>query len=294
MYPQLPDNLPVLPAREEQSHKGSFGRALLLGGSLGMPGAISLTGRACLKGGAGLVTVAVPDAIVNTVASFDPAYMTWPLPTDRRGQVPLHAKQKLLAKLEPADCLAVGPGLGTSQGLYLLVSELYQSLSKPMVVDADGLNLLAMRPAPLLHSGGARVITPHLGEFRRLTGNAALDMDQAASLAERLAAEHRVVIVLKGARTFVTNGQRNWHNPSGNPGLATGGTGDVLTGLVTALLAQGLSAFESAVLGVYLHGLAADIAIQETSQPGLTATDLVDFLEPAWCHYSRWRDAVSR
>lgn len=289
----LPQGLPILPPRDPHSHKGTYGRALLVGGSLGMPGSISLSGRACLKGGAGLVTVAVPDAIINTVATFDPAYMTWPLPTDREGRIPLHARNKLRPKVEQADCMAIGPGLGQSQGLFLLVSELYEQFKKPLVVDADGLNLLSQREVPLAGAAGPRVLTPHLGEFRRLTRSPELTMQDAAQEAERLAAQHNVVIVLKGAQTLVTDGKRQWHNPTGNPGLATGGTGDVLTGLLTGVLAQGLAAYEAAVLATYLHGLAADIAVERTSQPGLTATDLVAFLETAWLHYAQQRDQNS-
>lgn len=285
MSAPLPSGLPILAPREKDSHKGTFGRALLIGGSVGMPGSISLSGRACLKGGAGLVTLAVPEEIIDTVAGFEAAYMTWALPTDRHGKIPLHAKSRLQSKLEQADCVAVGPGLGQSRGLELLVSDLYETFPRTMVVDADGLNLLSQRNCPCCGAAGPRIITPHLGEFRRLVGNPHLEMKEAQGLAKELAEQQQIVVVLKGAQTLVTDGHREWHNPTGNPGLATGGSGDVLTGLITAVVAQSLSAYEAAVLGVFLHGLAADIAVKETSQPGLTATDLLDFLEDAWCEY---------
>lgn len=289
----LPTGLPKLAARTSDSHKGTFGRALLVGGSVGMPGSISLSGQACLKGGAGLVTLAVPDAIINTVANFEASYMTWALPTDRDGHIPLHAKGRLQEKLTTADCLAIGPGLGQSRGLFHLVSHLHETFDRPMVVDADGLNLLSQRDEPLSRTAGPRVITPHLGEFRRLVGKPHLTMDEARDMAIALADRYQTVIVLKGPQTLVTDGTHHWHNPTGNPGLATGGTGDVLTGLITALLAQALDVYQAAVLAVYLHGSAADLAVEETTQPGLTASDLLSFVEDAWRDYESRRDLPS-
>ncbi|WDI42818.1 NAD(P)H-hydrate dehydratase [Bremerella sp. P1] len=289
----LPSGLPIITPRAADSHKGTFGRALLVGGSVGMPGSISLSGQACLKGGAGLVTLAVPDAIINTVANFEPSYMTWALPTDRHGHIPFHAKARLSEKLQPADCLGVGPGLGQSRGLFHLVAYLYETFAKPMIIDADGLNLLSQREDPLAGHAGPRVITPHLGEFQRLVGKPHLSMEDARSMAVELASRQEIVVVLKGPNTLVTDGQRQWHNPTGNPGLATGGTGDVLTGLITALLAQSLVVYDAAVLAVFLHGLAADLAIQETTQAGLTASDLLSFVEEAWRDYESRRDVPS-
>ncbi|QDU74780.1 ATP-dependent (S)-NAD(P)H-hydrate dehydratase [Bremerella volcania] len=289
----LPSGLPIIAARAADSHKGTFGRALLVGGSVGMPGSISLSGQACLKGGAGLVTLAVPDAIINTVANFEPSYMTWALPTDRTGRIPLHAKARLNEKLHSSDCLAIGPGLGQTRGLFHLVSHLYETFSKPMVIDADGLNLLAQRDDSLAGHAGPRVVTPHLGEFRRLVGKPHLSMEDARDMAVDVAGNQQVVVVLKGPQTLVTDGHRHWHNPTGNPGLATGGTGDVLTGLITALLAQSLDVYEAALLAVYLHGLAADLAIRETTQSGLTASGLLTFLEEAWRDYESRRDLPS-
>lgn len=283
----------ILPPRDQHSHKGTFGRALLVGGSVGMPGSISLSGRACLKGGAGLVTLAVPDAIINTVATFEPAYMTWPLPTDRSGHIPFHAKSKLSEKIDQADCLAIGPGLGQSRGLLLLIEELVSQFPRPMVIDADGLNLVAQSEALSQSFRAPRVLTPHLGEFRRLVGKPHLTMEDASRTAIEFADKRQCVLVLKGSETLVTDGKNQWKNTTGNPGLATGGSGDVLTGLITAMLAQQLSAYDAAVLAVFLHGLAADIAVQVTSQPGLTASDLLEFLDDALIEYTEARDAKS-
>src|SRR5437764_8296452 len=161
-------SLPRLPSRAPDAHKGDFGRALLIGGSRGMAGAIALAGMSCLRSGAGLVKLAVPECILDTVAGFEPSYMTVPLPCDRGGQIRLKSSRKIAAYLEAATCVACGPGLGRSKRLQLLVRELYQSLPQPMVIDADGLNALAASVDGLSNPGGPRILTPHPGEFPRL------------------------------------------------------------------------------------------------------------------------------
>jgi len=284
----LPEDLPRLPPRNQHSHKGTYGRCLLIGGSLGMAGSIALSGRACLKGGAGLVTLAVPDCVASVVATHDPAYMTLPLYSDRNGQIPFHAKQSLLDQISQYTALAFGPGLGKSTGLRLLAESLFEDVPQPLVCDADGLNLLACRSQPLARAGGPRILTPHLGEFRRLIKDESISMETARKVAPKVAQQFGVVVVLKGAQSLVTDGTSSYVNPTGNPGLATGGTGDVLTGLITALCAQQLTPFDAAKLGVYLHGLAADLGAAETSQPALTATDLLDFIENAWVVYQEF------
>ena len=275
--------LPTLPDRPADSHKGDFGRALLIGGSRGMTGAIALSGMAALRGGAGLVTLAVPESVLDVVAALDPCYMTVSLPEhdDRRGQICAPARTKIQSLAEKSTCVAFGPGVGRSDGLDLLVAWLYEHLSQPLVIDADGLNGLANRPAHLAGPGGPRVLTPHPGEFQRLVGEEKFDRDAAEEKSLELAREYNITIVLKGHRTFVTDGQRQYHNTTGNAGMATGGSGDVLTGLITALICQGLAAFEAAQLGVYLHGLAGDLAADKLGQVGMIASDLIQFLPAA-------------
>jgi NAD(P)H-hydrate epimerase len=184
--------------------------------------------------------------------------------------------------------MGIGPGIGRSAGVEALVWWAYGDCPRPMVVDADGLNALAARrgltglvPEP----ASARILTPHPGEFDRLVGQGRLSAEVRRQLAPKLAEEFRAVVVLKGHRTFVTDGQRHYVNPTGNPGMATGGSGDVLTGLVVALLAQGLTAWDAAVLGVYLHGLAGDIAAARLGEESLIASDLVEFLPEAFRQY---------
>lgn len=273
-------SLPRLPQRSPESHKGDFGRVLLIGGSRGMAGSISLSGMAALRGGAGLVKLAVPESCLETVASFEPSYMTVPLPCDARGRIAA-AQDALAEAVEEATCIACGPGLGQTDELRRLVEWLYTSVRKPMVLDADGLNNLVRRPIPLAGAGGVRIITPHPGEFRRLIGGEKLNPPQSQQRAFKLAAEHGVVLVLKGNGTFVTDGRQQFRNTTGNPGMATGGTGDVLTGLTAAFLAQQLSPFDAARLAVHVHGRAGDLAAAELGQVAMIASDLLRFLPAA-------------
>lgn len=279
--PNLP--LPRLPERAPESHKGDFGRALLVGGSRGMSGAISLAGMAALRSGAGLVTLAVPEACLDVVAGFDPCYMTIPLGEDAAGRIRAAGRDAILAAAESADCVAIGPGLGRSDELTELLGGFYRGTAKPLVIDADGLNALAVAPGLLRQPGGVRVLTPHPGEFRRLVGaKSGMEVAEMRKQAIDLAAECNVVIVLKGHRSLVTDGQTASYNVTGNPGMATGGSGDVLTGVITALICQGLAAIQAAQLGVHLHGLAGDIAAESMGQISMTAADIVRFLPQAF------------
>lgn len=250
-----------------------------------MTGAVSLSGMAALRGGAGLVRLAVPDASLDTVAGFEPSYMTAALRSDRAGRIAWSAREKIVELASTATVVACGPGLGRSLGLTALVTWLYANLEKPMVVDADGLNALAARREVLGRPGGTRILTPHPGEFARLIGEDRLPAEQRQSKAAELAAQCGVVVVLKGHHTWIADGSRCAKNMTGNPGMATGGTGDVLTGLIAALACQGLSPFDAARLGVYLHGLAGDLAAAQLSQEAMIASDLIKFLPEAFRTY---------
>jgi NAD(P)H-hydrate epimerase len=267
--------LPHLPPRENESHKGDYGRALLIGGSRGMAGAISLSGMAALRSGAGLVKLAVPDTSLEVVARFEPSYMTVPLPCDKQGRVSLAAKETLGPLIEEATVVACGPGLGRSKDLTELVSWLYQTVAKPMVFDADGLNALAANPKVLEKAAGARVLTPHPGEFARLLGVEQVALEDRARLARELALRVSAVLLVKGHETIITDGLQLAYNTTGNPGMATGGCGDVLTGVITALMCQKLSPFDAARLGAHIHGLAGDYAAGSFGMVGMIARDLL-------------------
>jgi NAD(P)H-hydrate epimerase len=279
--------LPHLPDRPRDAHKGHFGFALIVGGSRGMTGAVALAGKAALRGGAGLVRLAVPETCLDTVAASEPSYMTLPLPADTAGRISREAFGTIRQWTDWATVVALGPGLGRSAELDELVGRLYRELPKPMVVDADALNALATQPEVLAQAGGPRIVTPHPGEFTRLIGKQ-VEARQREKAAIELAARCKLIVVLKGHRTLTTDGKRRAKNKTGNPGMATGGAGDVLTGLITALACQGLAPFEAAQLGVYLLGLSGDIAADELGEVSLIASDLVEFLPDAFEELRTW------
>ena len=303
--------VPKLPARRRDTHKGDYGRVLVVGGSRGMIGAPALTANAALRSGAGLVTIACPESIQQAVAVLCPCATTIPLPEARDGRIDVARAMKAIdasgvsgAPARP-DALAAGPGLSRGNAAWDrawrgLLHTFSAERHVPVVIDADGLNALAAadieagtwRTAPT----GA-VLTPHPGEMARLCG---IDTNEVQRRREELAvrlsrsagANGEVVTLLKGAGTIVTDGTRLYRNTTGNPGMATGGTGDVLTGIIAALIGQGLARFEAAVLGAHLHGLAGDLAAREKTQTSMTALDVLAHLPQAIMTHQKSR-AVS-
>jgi len=276
----LDPTLPRLAPRAPDAHKGTFGTALIIGGSRGMTGAVALAGMAALRGGAGLVRLAVADRCLETVAGYEPSYMTAPLPCDVEGRISAAAHTRIMELARTATVVAIGPGLGRSPDLDRLVRRLYQEIALPMICDADALNALSTDRDLLAEHAGPRIFTPHPGEFARLVGEN-YPPDERETAAQELAGRCKLAVVLKGHRTFVTDGRRHWHNSTGNPGMATGGSGDSLTGLITALTCQHLEPYEAARLGVYVHGLAGDLAAKELGMPSLIARDIVQYLPAA-------------
>ena len=277
---EIVTQLPVLAARAADSNKGTFGRVLVVAGSRGMSGAAVLCASAALRGGAGLVYLAVPEEIQPLVAAANPCYLTACLPQDEHGRLTDRVAGDLLALAQGKNAVALGPGLGRSPGITAVVSAVLDQVGLPLVLDADGLS--ALHTGHLRGRNAPTILTPHPGEFARLIGSdVATVQAQRQELAVRFAAEYGVILVLKGHGSIVTDGRRVYHNHTGNPGLATGGTGDVLTGLIVALLAQGLDSFAAAQLGVYLHGLAGDLARDDIGEVGLIASDLLLYLPRA-------------
>ncbi|MDG3006196.1 NAD(P)H-hydrate dehydratase [Paludisphaera mucosa] len=281
------ESIPRLLKRSPDGHKGNYGSILIIAGGRGMAGAAALCGASALRSGSGLVRVACPAEVQPTVASFEPSYMTYPLPCDGEGLVDFAASRPVLEKLvQKADVVAVGPGLGESDDVLELVRWAVESAGKPLVLDADALNALAKDVGLVDRLETPTVVTPHPGEFARLTG-----MTTKLAKAEReprsaafAARNANLVVVLKGGGTLVTDGDRVYVNTTGNPGMATGGAGDVLTGVVAAMLGQKLAAFEAAQLAVYAHGLAGDIARDDSGEVGLIAGDIADALPDAFHH----------
>lgn len=316
--------LSPLPARPADGHKGTFGTALVVGGSRGMSGAVALAGAAALVSGAGLTRLAVPDAILETVAQFQREYTTIGLPGDEAGRISDSALETILTASRAATAVAVGPGMGRSEALDRLVVELFFELETPAVFDADALNALAAsgvfaESGRTLRAGrfpkGERVFTPHPGEFARLSGS-----KPGRSRAERAEASTRwtkgfaaafygaesaatredrrsAALLLKGAGTVITElsfpkfgGHKLTQtvNETGNANLATGGSGDALTGLIVGLMAQGCSCADAARIGAALHGLAAELRATIVSR-GAVAGDVVRFLPAAFDYYSAAR-----
>ena len=278
-------DLPRLPRRAADAHKGDFGRVLVLAGSRGMAGAAALAGEAALRAGAGLVTVASPQSLYPILAVKLTCCTTCPLPETSSGTFSERAAGAILELAKAFDVVALGPGLGRHTGTWRLARLLAAGVRKPMVLDADALNALAEKPECLRHAPAPRVLTPHPGEMARLTHLTIGEVQGARRATAVWLARHcNVVVLLKGHGTVVSDGRRSHVNPTGNPGMATGGAGDVLTGVVAALIGQGLSPFDAAALGAYVHGLAGDLAARALGEVSLTATDILDALPQALKH----------
>jgi NAD(P)H-hydrate epimerase len=275
----------LLRPRDPEAHKGTHGHVAVIAGSLGKTGAAILAARAATRAGAGLVTIGCPSVVLPIVAGGIVEAMTWPLPDDGAGALAYGDGRATQALLADKRAAAVGPGIGTGPERERLVRWLATTRPLPLVLDADALTCLgAVGPGHDRPAGGSpMVLTPHPGEMSRLTGAAtdAIQRDRLAA-ARDAAAAYDAVVVLKGARTVVAAPDgRAWINLSGNAGLAAGGTGDVLAGMIGGLLAQGYAAEDAAVLGVFLHGFAADRIAARRGMIGLVASDLVTELPPA-------------
>jgi ADP-dependent NAD(P)H-hydrate dehydratase len=278
-----PCDLPSIPVRPEDGHKGTFGKVAIIGGSVGMSGAICLASTAALRSGSGLVTAVIPRSVQAIVAGFEPSVMTVGLRDDPDSGLAPQSSDVVDSLLDGRDAIGAGPGLGRSLAAAHLVRDLLLRATCPVIVDADGLNVAAEHNLFASRSHWPCVITPHPGEFSRLTGRSIGDIERhREEMAQEFAAKHQLVVALKGPGTIVTDGTRCFRNTTGNSGMATGGTGDVLTGIVTSLLGQRLPAFEATAIAVHVHGLAGDIAAERFTQRGMIASDLLICLPEAW------------
>src|SRR6266850_3124297 len=283
-----PRELKVLRGRRPaNANKGDFGHVLIFGGSLGKSGAAAMAGMASLKVGAGLATVATPRSALPAVAAFTPELMTEPLEETEAGTASGAALTNLLPLVKRKTVVAIGPGLSQHSATVWAVREFVRACTLPIVLDADGLNAFEESSDDLNGSMRPLIITPHPGEMARLTKlTTAQVQERRIDIAREFATRHHAVVVLKGHRTVITEpGGKVWVNMTGNPGMAKGGTGDVLTGMIAGMIAQHPTSLIDAVLAaVYLHGLAGDLAVQKTGERSLMATDLVSFLPDAF----RW------
>ncbi len=274
----------LLPPRPAAAHKGDCGHALIVAGSPGKAGAATLAARGAVRGGAGLVTLGVPMPLVATVDGASLESMSLGLQARPEGMLAGAAAERVLAALAGKHSLGIGPGLGTHPEAAAVARRLVRESPVPVVVDADALNAFAGRAGELAERAAPAILTPHPGELARLLGGTPADV-QADRLgaAESAAREWKAVVLLKGYRTLVATPEGEvWINPTGNSGMATGGTGDVLTGLLAALLAQGLDPRAAALAGAYVHGLAGDLVAERLGRRGLAAGDLADALPLAF------------
>lgn len=286
------DVSPLIGLRPAESNKGNYGHVLALGGSLGKAGAAAMAGMAALRAGAGLSTVATPKSVLGTVAGFHPELMTEPLPETDAGTISTTARDRIEELAEGKSVLAIGPGISRDPQTAGLVRALVANLRLPMVVDADGLNAFEGRTDELNGEGRTLVITPHPGEMARLAGCTIADVqNDRLRVARKFAREHELIVVLKGHRTLVVQPDGEaWVNTTGNPGMATGGTGDILTGIVAGMLAQHpKDAFVAVLAAVHLHGLAGDVIRERAGEHSLVATDLLQGLPEA---FRRAREAA--
>lgn len=280
--------LPKIPARKPDTHKGDYGRVLVLAGSGGMTGAACLCSSAALRAGAGIVTLGIPESLHGIVASKLTCIMTHPLPETHVKTLSDLGRQDILDFSQRFDVVAIGPGLSQYLETKKLVLWLLQYLNKPIVLDADGINALAGNPGVLHQVKKQIILTPHPGEMAHLTGVSSTQEIQSRRLEVSqmfVRGRDNVTLVLKGHQTLVMNEEKFYVNKTGNAGMATAGAGDVLTGVISALLGQNYTPFDAAQLGVHLHGLAGDIASREVGEISLIATDILDKLPKAFMVY---------
>ena len=269
-----------LPKRPRVSHKYSYGRALILAGARGYAGAPALAANACERGGAGLTQLMVPESIYPIAASRCDGAVVLPLPAAEDGGFAARAARQAEDALSKANAVLIGPGLGTGAQAQALVKTVVQKAACPLIVDADGLRVFADEPALLDACRVPLILTPHEGEFKRLDGDLAHGRLAGAL---RFTAEHpELILILKGYGTLVCKGSDISVNPSGGPAMAKGGSGDVLGGVLCALLAQGFEPLFAARTAVYLHGLAGDLAAQELGEYALAPSDLIRYLPRAF------------
>lgn len=263
----------ILPDRAVDAHKGDFGKNLLLCGSRGYTGAAYLAAMGALRSGAGLVFLGVPESIYQIEAVKLNEAIVFPLP-DEDGKLSAAAIPEILSRLPNMDAVLIGPGLGQSEGALQVVRAVLEQAVCPVVLDADGINLIASHKDIVRGRTGTTILTPHGGEFARLGGASG---DRVAAATE-MANDLGCIMLLKGHHTVITDGVSTYINPTGNPGMAVGGSGDVLAGIITALLGQGIEPLQAAACSAWLHGAAGDLCAAEIGQYGMLPTDMVNVL----------------
>ncbi len=268
------DVLSVLPDRISDSHKGNYGKILLLCGSLGYTGAAALSAMGALRSGAGLVYLGVPQSIYEIEAVKLTEPIVFPL-ADENGMYHFMALTQIRPLLNQMDAVLLGPGIGRSDNVSALVQAILKEFNGPIILDADGINAICAHKDILRERTGPTILTPHAGEFARLGGKTNINKVTAAT---EFAEKYNAVLVLKGSGTVITNGKTVYINKTGNPGMAVGGSGDVLAGIITGLIGQGIDPLKAAACAVWLHGKAGDICAEEMGQYGMLPSDMLSVL----------------
>jgi hydroxyethylthiazole kinase-like uncharacterized protein yjeF len=274
---------PYFERRKRDTHKGTYGHLLILSGSLGKTGAAAMAGKAALKMGAGLVTAGVPKSCLPIVARSVMELMTEPLPETDKGTLSVEALPEILRLLKDKDAMMLGPGISTHESTAELVLALLPRIKVPVVLDADALNILASKPDILKSMSDPVVVTPHPGEFARLTGLSTKEvLDRRLELVPRFAKKFGVYVVLKGYRTLTSTPEgKTFINPTGNPGMATAGSGDVLSGMIASMIIQEKNILDAILTAVYIHGLSGDIGAVRLGEKALTAGNMITYLPAA-------------
>ena len=292
-------SLPKLIPRKKNTHKGSYGRVLVLAGSPGMTGAAYLCCKAALKSGSGLVTLGVPKSLNFVMETKLTCVMTHPLPETKALTLSNKGREEILKLCEKHDVVALGPGLSQQPETKKLILWMIKTINRSVVIDADGINALTGNLHILYKIKKNVVLTPHPGEMSRLINlGSAKDVQKkridiatkfVKSIHKQLGKERDFILVLKGDKTIVVNYNKVYINHTGNPGMATAGAGDVLTGIIVSLIGQGFNVFDASQLGVYIHGLAGDMASKKKGEVSMIASEILDFLPDAFIKYGKER-----
>lgn len=292
-------SLPELNPRKSNTHKGSYGRVLVLAGSPGMTGAAYLCSKAALRSGSGIVTLGIPESLNPVMEVKLTCVMTRPLPETKASTLSNKGRKEIMKLCETHDVVALGPGLSQEPETRELILWLIKNIDRDMVIDADGLNALSDNVKVLHKIKKHAVLTPHPGEMSRITGLiSAKDVQKerrstatqfVQSIQKKLSNERKLILVLKGDKTIVAGDGKVYTNRTGNPGMATAGAGDVLTGIIASLIGQGYDVFGASQLGVYIHGLAGDIAAKKKGELSMIASDIIEYLPDAFRKYNKMK-----
>ncbi|MCS7181414.1 MAG: NAD(P)H-hydrate dehydratase [bacterium] len=284
------EKIKFLKNRKKESHKGDYGHLFIIGGSPGLTGAVCLSGISALRSGCGLVTIGIPEGLNQIIEIKLTEVMSFPLPETKDHYFSLNAYEKAIDFIEKkVDCVLIGPGISLHPETKKFVKRIIPEIKKPLIIDADALKIVSEN-LEILKSIEKPILTPHPGEMSYLTGLSISQIqNKREKVAEDFAKKYNVIIVLKGYNTVVTDGENTYINLTGNPGMATAGSGDVLSGIIGGLLASGEDKFISAKYGVLIHGLAGDLAEKEKGEVSLIASDIIEKLPIVFKLLKRWR-----